>query len=292
MAPARDHDHSALALFAAELQAARARAGVSRDELAARINYSASLVGMVESMRRVPRLDFAQRCDEALGTTGTFARLHEHLRTAPFPSWFRPFAQHEAEATSLRTFQLVLVPGLLQTPEYARAVLSTRVGATADDVDQAVTARLERQAILDRDDPPLLWVLIDEGALRRPVSGRDVMQAQVEHLVEMAGRPNVIIQVIPAEVGAHQGLVGAFVIADFAAAPRIVYLETIGGGAEPGLGAGGSWWPSAVGRQRGRCRRHGPVVNGPRRSRCLGLTQSPARGGVYGHFVQRCAVAS
>ena len=115
MPPARDNDHSALALFAAELQAARARAGMSRDELAARINYSPSLVGMVESMRRVPRLDFAQRCDEALATTGTFARLHEHLRTAPFPSWFRPFAQHEAEATSLRTFELVLVPGLLQT---------------------------------------------------------------------------------------------------------------------------------------------------------------------------------
>jgi transcriptional regulator with XRE-family HTH domain len=226
MAPARDNDHSALALFAAELQAARSRAGMSRDELAARINYSPSLVGMVESMRRVPRLDFAQRCDDALGTTGTFARLHEHLRTAPFPSWFRPFAQHEAEATSLRTFELVLVPGLLQTGEYARALLSTRVGATEDDVDQAVTARLERQAILDRDDPPLLWVLIDEGALRRPVGGRDVMQAQAEHLVEMAGRPNVMIQVIPAEVGAHQGLVGAFVIADFAAAPSIVYLET------------------------------------------------------------------
>src|SRR5215470_11858670 len=74
MAPSRDNDHSALALFAAELQAARARAGMSRDELAARINYSPSLVGMVESMRRVPRLDFAQRCDEALATTGTFAR--------------------------------------------------------------------------------------------------------------------------------------------------------------------------------------------------------------------------
>jgi transcriptional regulator with XRE-family HTH domain len=226
MALARDNDHSALALFAAELQAARARAGMSRDELAARINYSPSLVGMVESMRRVPRLDFARRCDDALGTTGTFARLHEHLRTAPFPSWFRPFAQHEAEATSLRTFELVLVPGLLQTGEYARALLSTKVGATEDDVDQLVTARLERQIILDRDDPPLLWVLIDEEALHRPVGGRDVMQAQVEHLVEMAGRPNVVIQVIPHEVGAHQGLVGAFVIADFAAAPSIVYLET------------------------------------------------------------------
>src|SRR5260370_33831810 len=137
MVPARDNDHSALALFAAELKAARARAGMSRDELAARINYSPSLVGMVESMRRVPRLDFAQRCDDALGTTGTFARLHEHLRTAPFPSWFRPFAQHEAEAIALRTFELVLIPGLLQTGEYARALLSTRVGATQNDVDQA-----------------------------------------------------------------------------------------------------------------------------------------------------------
>ena len=90
MPPARDNDHSALALFAAELQAARARAGMSRDELASRINYSPSLVGMVESMRRVPRLDFAQRCDEALATTGTFARLHEHLRTAPFPPGSAP----------------------------------------------------------------------------------------------------------------------------------------------------------------------------------------------------------
>jgi Domain of unknown function (DUF5753) len=94
-------------------------------------------------MRRVPRLDFAQRCDEALATTGTFARLHEHLRTAPFPSWFRPFAQHESEATALRTFELVLVPGLLQMADYARVLLSTRVGANEEDVEQLVTARMK-----------------------------------------------------------------------------------------------------------------------------------------------------
>src|SRR5690348_5192759 len=226
MPPARDNDHSALALFAAELQAARARAGMSRDELAARINYSPSLVGMVESMRRVPRLDFAQRCDEALATTGTFARLHEHLRTAPFPSWFRPFAQHEAEATALRTFELVLVPGLLQTGEYARALLSTKVGASDEEAEQLVSARMERQAILDRDDPPLLWVVLDEGVLRRAIGNSKLMRAQVERLVEMAGRPNVVIQVIPGEVGAHEGVNGSFVIADFAGAPSIVYLET------------------------------------------------------------------
>jgi transcriptional regulator with XRE-family HTH domain len=226
MPPSRDNDHSASALFAAELQAARARAGLSQEELAARINYSPSLVAMVESMRRVPRLDFAQRCDEALATTGTFARLHEHLRTAPFPSWFRPFVQHEAEAVALRWFEQTLVPGLLQTAEYAHAVLSTRIGANEDDVDQLVASRLERQAILDRDDPPLLWVVIDEGVLRRPVGGSDVMGVQVEHLTEMAGRPSVVIQVIPSAVGAHEGLTGSFVIADFASAPSIVYLET------------------------------------------------------------------
>jgi transcriptional regulator with XRE-family HTH domain len=226
MAPSRDNDHSALALFAAELQAARSRAALSRDDLAARINYSPSLVGMVESMRRVPRLDFAQRCDEALGTTGTFARLHEHLRTAPFPSWFRPFAQHEAEVTALRTFQLALVPGLLQTADYARALLGTRVGVSEDDVDQSVAARMERQTILDRDDPPLLWVVIDEGVLRRPIGNAELMLAQVEHLIEMAERANIVIQVIPYSVGAYEGVNGAFVIADFASAPSIVYLET------------------------------------------------------------------
>ena len=89
-----------------------------------------------------------------------------------------------------------------------------------------MAARLERQAILDRDDPPLLWVVIDEAVLRRPVGGADVMRAQVEHLAEMAERTNVVVQVIPYSVGAHEGVNGAFVIADFANAPSIVYLET------------------------------------------------------------------
>lgn len=226
MAGDRDADASALSLFADELQAARAKAGMSRDELAPRINYSASLIGMIETGRRVPTLDFARRCDAVFGLPGTFERIQQHLRTAPFPSWFRPFAQHEAEATSLRTFQLALVPGLLQSADYARAVLSTRIGATEDEIEKLVSARLDRQTILAREDPALLWVVIDEGAVRRPVGGREVMRVQVDHLVEMAQHANVVIQVIPAGVGAHEGLLGAFVIAEFANAPSIVYLET------------------------------------------------------------------
>jgi transcriptional regulator with XRE-family HTH domain len=225
MAKSRDADSSALALFAAELQAARSRAGLTRDELAAKINYSASLIGMIESLKRVPQLDFARRCDKAFGTTGSFERIHEYVRLMPFASWFRPFAQYEADATAIRAFELTVVPGLLQTEAYARTLLSARIGAMETEIEEQLSARLQRQAILDRDNPPVVWVLLDEGVVRRPVGGRGVMRDQIEHLIEMAARSNIVIQVIPAEIGAHDGVNGSFVIADFEDAPSIVYLE-------------------------------------------------------------------
>jgi transcriptional regulator with XRE-family HTH domain len=225
----RDHDEQALVLFARELQAARTSAGMSRELLASQINYSPSLIGMIESCRRVPGLDFAQRCDKALGTTGTLERLQEFLRTAPFPAWFRPFVEYEARATSLRGFEHVLVPGLLQTPEYARAVLANRPNTSEDQVEELVTARMERQVILDRDEPPLLWVVLDEAALRRQIGTGKVMHGQLLHVAEMSRRPNITVQVIPVGAGGHIGLLGAFVIADLG--PQgIVYLETAAGG--------------------------------------------------------------
>ncbi len=145
---ARDFDQSALVMFARELQAARSKAGLSRELLASKINYSASLIGMVEACRRVPGLDFARRCDQVFATTGTFARMQEFLRTAPFPAWFRPFVEYEARATALRGFEHVLVPGLAQTAGYARAVLATRPNTSDEQVEEFVTARLERQVIL------------------------------------------------------------------------------------------------------------------------------------------------
>jgi transcriptional regulator with XRE-family HTH domain len=219
-------DQPALAMFAAELRAARAKAGLSRDELAALINYSGSLICLVENMTRVPTLAFAQRLDEALGTPGTFGRMQEQVRAAPFPAWFRDWVAAEREATSLRTWQSTLVDGFLQTEEYARAVLGTRMGAGEDEIEQMVAGRLGRQAILHRDAPPLLWVVLDEAVLRRPIGGRPVMAQQLDHLVQMAQRPNIMIQIIPLEAGAHEGASGAFVIADCKNAPSVVYLET------------------------------------------------------------------
>jgi transcriptional regulator with XRE-family HTH domain len=227
MAARRDPDRSALAAFADELRAQREQADLSRDDLAARLNYSASLISMIESGHRSPSRDFAARCDEAFAAPGTFGRLERRLRDVPFSSGFRPFHPYEAEAAALRLFEHSLIPGLLQTEDYARAVLETHPNTPADVVEERVAARIARQQILDRDEPPppLLWVLLDEQVLNRDIGGVKVMHDQLTHLAAMARWPNITVQVIPG-TGAHPGLLGAFAIAELTGLPAIVYLET------------------------------------------------------------------
>ena len=181
-------------MFAAELRAARTKSGLTRNDLGARLNYSGSLVSLVETMARVPTLEFARRLDEMLGTPGTFERMQEHLRAAPFPAWFRDWLGAEQEAISLRSFEPLVVPGLLQTEDYARAVLRTRIKVTDEEIDEMVSARIERQSILAQDKPPLLWSIVDEDVLRRPVGGRGTMAGQLLHLAGMSQRPNVVVR--------------------------------------------------------------------------------------------------
>jgi Domain of unknown function (DUF5753) len=153
--------------------------------------------------------------------------LGEKLKRRAYPGWFAAWPDKEAQARRLRSFELVVVPGLLQTEAYARAVLSTRVGATLDEIDETVAARLARQQILERDQPPELWAILDEGALRRPAGDPAVMHGQLTHLAGMARRPDIVVQVVPLDAGAHQGLNGgAFVIADFDDAATIAYQDT------------------------------------------------------------------
>lgn len=232
MSPVRERDTAALSLFADEMKAAREQRGWSQADLAGQIPYSLSTISMVEALHRVPARDLASHLDKTFGTPGTFTRLEGRLRDLPFPASFRPFAAYEAEATALYVFQHSLVPGLLQTPAYARAVLATRPNTTDDELDNLVAARLARQAVLTRDDPPapLLWALIDEGVLYRPVAPAEVMHDQLMDLVRMSRLPNVTIQVIPYSAGGHTGLLGAFVVADLDSSLGIVYVEDIADG--------------------------------------------------------------
>lgn len=229
MSPVRERDKSALSLFADEMKAAREQRGWSQAELAERIPYSLSAIGMVEALHRAPSKDFALHLDNAFGAPGTFARLEARLRDLPFPASFRPFAAYEAEAIALYVFEHSLVSGLLQTPDYARAVLATRPNTAEDEIDNLVAARLARQAVLIREDPPapLLWALIDEGALHRPVAPAEVMYEQLMYLVEMSRRPNITVQIVPYSAGGHTGLLGAFTIADLPSSASIVNVEDI-----------------------------------------------------------------
>ncbi len=219
-------------VFGSMLRFYRTRAGLSQEQVGALIHFSADQVGKVENGLRTPTQEFTAACDglTELKTDGALGELRERLsgyfKQRAYPGWFAHWPQTEAQATVLRTFQLVAVPGLLQTEEYARAVLRTQVLATDEEIEEMVAARMERQAILARDHPPMMWVLLDEGVLRRPVGGAKVMSGQVGKLLEAARRPNVVIQVIPWSVGAHQGMSGNFVIAEVPDGQPVVYQDT------------------------------------------------------------------
>lgn len=224
---------SPLALFGAELRHYRTAAGLSQEQLGDRIGYSAALVGAVETARRMPTEDFTARCDvvDELGTGGALLRLRAHLRDQlhrqVWPPWFREWPSIEREALSLRSWELPVVPGLLQTEAYARALLrGVLPDANDDEVEQQASARVQRQEILRRQDPPMLWAIMDEGALRRRVGDASIMREQLDHLIEVSRSPKIKVLVVPASAGAHVGLSGAFVIAEFREGPDVVYLDT------------------------------------------------------------------
>jgi hypothetical protein len=138
--------------------------------------------------------------------------------------WSRTFMRLESDAVRLVSWQPLLVPGLLQTSAYTMAVMSS-AGVTGTDARDRVAARLGRQAILARDEPPELHVIMDEMVLRRVLGSRQVMARQLRHLAELAERPNITAQVVPLSVGGHTGLDGPFLIMDFARDASVVHLE-------------------------------------------------------------------
>jgi hypothetical protein len=158
-----------------------------------------------------------------------FGRLAGLARRArgPLPPWFEGWPGFEAQAVALRTYEPLLVPGLLQTEGYARAVLrGAQADAGDDEIEQQVAARLQRQDILSREDPPRLWAVLDEGVLHRSIGGPKIMHDQLVHLAQVADRPKVSVEVIPFDAGERTGLLGAFMIADQDGAGSILYLDT------------------------------------------------------------------
>ncbi|OKI57961.1 helix-turn-helix domain-containing protein [Micromonospora sp. CB01531] len=207
------------------LKAARAGADVSQEGLAALIKWSPSTVAAIETGRRRPTMEFAVAADQALGTGGLLAELLKAADQERGPSWFVPWRGYEQQAMRLRAFEACLVPGLLQTEDYARAVISTGGLHPPAMVDELVAVRMERQQLLHRDQPPHFVFMLDETAVRRPVGGPPVLDAQLGRLLEVAELPSVRLHVIPLAVGEHAGLGGGFVLAELPDADQVLYLE-------------------------------------------------------------------
>ncbi|MFE5678329.1 Scr1 family TA system antitoxin-like transcriptional regulator [Streptomyces erythrochromogenes] len=224
MVGVRDLDPSASPLdyYGSELRRLREDAGLNQAQLGSIVFCTGSLIGQVETTRRVPTRDFSERVDAALGTGGVFSRLVGLVLRHQLPTWFQAYAEMEARAAYISTFQAQLVYGLLQTEEYARAVLGVW---RERDLDGMVAARMERQRILDRENPPLMWVVLSEAVLHQEIGGRDVMRNQLAHLLDLRGREWVRVQILPFEAGAHAGLPGSFTVMRFDDDPDIVYTE-------------------------------------------------------------------
>jgi DNA-binding XRE family transcriptional regulator len=207
--------------FGRQVRRARRTAGWTLAEFGQRIGYDPGQISRIENGKRPPTELFAQMCDRAFpDRDGWFSEFYAESRTwIATPPWFRSWVEHEENAATLRIWQMSVLSGLLQTEDYARTILAVEPGVTDDDVSARLTARLARQAILTRDDPPAAWFLVDEAALRRCVGSPDIMAAQLAHLAGLARLPNVTIQVVPNI--AHAGLLGGFAVAE-----RAAYVET------------------------------------------------------------------
>ncbi|WP_155057831.1 helix-turn-helix domain-containing protein [Streptomyces blattellae] len=208
-----------LRTFGAVLQALREHAGLSREEFASAVRYSKHTVASVEQGRRMPDGDFVERAEEATGNTGALRRAAPHLtRKAGLASWFREWARLETTAISLCTYECRVVPGLLQTEAYARAVsLAVPPLPGPEELDQRIAARLERQELLavTRKPPTAFNFIVEQAVLERGTGGDGVTRELLDHLLELIERNwNVEFQVMPTRQPSHAGVDGPIMLAE------------------------------------------------------------------------------
>ncbi|MBH1935194.1 helix-turn-helix transcriptional regulator [Streptomyces sp. AV19] len=217
-----DPTSSLLAFFGSELKRVRTEAGKSQGETARLAHTTQAMISYVESAKRVPSEDLARDLDVAFGTGGHFGRLYPLVIKFAYPSWFLPFVELEREAAAFRSFEGQVVPGLLQTEDYARSLYSA---VRPDNLDELVAGRITRQGIFEREMPPHAWFVMDEYVLLRQVGGPAVMRGQLERLLSAGESPRTVIQVIPASIAAHPGLEGPFMILGFDEGEDVLYID-------------------------------------------------------------------
>lgn len=228
-----------------QLRRMRRAAGLSQDEAWQELGWSRAKIQRLENgeFQRLKAGDIMALCHLYNADKVEAEELIQIARDSRknLPWWFQykdvlpgAFVGLEAEATMIQEFSIGLIPGLLQTPDYISELLNRSVGIPQEEAKKRLEVRLERQrAVLEGERPPTVMIVLDEGTVRREVGGREVMSGQVRHLIDMAQRPNIEIQVLPFTAGAHAGGTVPFVLLSFnggSTAGSVVYLEARGDG--------------------------------------------------------------
>ncbi|MFJ4711534.1 Scr1 family TA system antitoxin-like transcriptional regulator [Streptomyces sp. NPDC088785] len=209
-----------------ELRHARERAALTQQALGEQLFVSGSYVGQMEAGTRRILPDMAVRLDEILKSGGFFVRHCTKANRSKHPEHFAEAAEAEAVAIEIRQYESLLIPGLLQTPDYARAVfLAYQPTAPEEVIDELVATRMERAHLLDDPTKPLLWVVLDETALRRVVGDPAVMAKALTRVAALARRRRMIVQVLPFSAGAHASLDGSLKLMHFDDAPPLSFVE-------------------------------------------------------------------
>lgn len=221
-----DKPLTALEFYGQELQRRRELKGLTQAALGELVVISPQMIAHFEAGRRKPHLDDARRLDLALETDGFFTRFRRTLDDTRFADFFAIAAEMESQAIGLKCFGSTLVPGILQTEEYARAVFNAfEVNPTSVDVERRVANRRARAELLDDPLGVTVWALLDENVLRRRIGGGPVMAGQLRHIATLGRGGRLRVHVLPFAVGAHALLESMVMLMRFADAPPVAYVE-------------------------------------------------------------------
>jgi transcriptional regulator with XRE-family HTH domain len=218
--------------FAAVLRLHRESAGLSRSALARALGCTPQWIETLETARKPPSRATAEDLDTFFKTPGIFFAMWVEIkkagrRLAP-PPGFEKYAELEQVADMIRKFEALLISGLFQTEAYARALLSSI--QPPELLDQSVAERMERQKVLTRDNPPRVWLTLDEWVLRRSIGSKEVMREQLNALLEASHHPNNVIQILPHNTEHYIAFSGSFTVLGFRDAPDVAYIEAVGQG--------------------------------------------------------------
>ncbi|HCA84322.1 MAG TPA: transcriptional regulator [Streptomyces sp.] len=215
------------ALFGSRVRRLRTAAGLTQAELGRKTHVVSTRITQIErSSGAKPTLELARALDDVLGADNLLVDLWPYVYREAFPDWSRAFMAHSARAVSVREYAAHVVPGLLQTEDYARALLSVGLSLKDEEhLEERISVRLGRQERLGAPDRPDLWVVLDESVLMRPVGGPTVMRAQLARLLEAAADRHITVQVMPFHQGEHDVMGGSLTVLTLSDSSEVAYTE-------------------------------------------------------------------